>query len=624
MTSRIVRFLLVFGVVTVSAFCAVTEVGEQFFPWLGALSFLPLTAALALLLWFILWRISQHGDMKREKEYHAKLESIRNQILAETMTKARTPAEADKKPSEFPSSTGAFKIEKASGDTVTVFDNEAGNEVNEQLSHMLYFMSYNFKAYTAAAFIYDPQRRVLVLNCYHSKGVNILENAQIPFGSGIVGQVASENRLFMSGDLSFYNPDSSGHTYYSNQENISSVLAVPIIFGNNEFIGVLLIDSKDKNVFREQDKELMKRFSTIAAALVVNIRMSTNLEQAAKTFRLFYEASHHFSVALKTDDVFNSLFAVVPRFVSSCVRIVLTAFDASRNCFVIQRVDGQKFELTEGMELPLSSGLYSFAFTKSKMVNIPDLAAQGNKYYRFAPNEPVNPALRSYIVFPILAGEGGKCIGLFSIESSSPGAFNGQVEQILTTIIENASVAINRSLLYRKMEKLATTDGLTGLNNHRTFQEFMDKELERAQRYNRPLSFLLTDIDHFKSFNDTYGHPVGDMVLREVAACIRNAVRTNDIPARYGGEEFAVIVPESDEQGAAIIAERIRRSVESRVIVNDGKELRVTISIGCASFPPHGETKQELIDNADKALYAAKRSGRNRVCIYSPEMTMTS
>jgi len=623
MIARFIHFLLILCVMGAGAFGVAAGVGEKFFPQLGTMAFVPQTAALALLLWFILWCISKHGESVRENEYYAKVEEIRNNMLAD-IAKSRASLEAEKKqPDQFPTGTGAFKIEGASNDTAIMFNKVAGNQENEQLSHMLHFMSYNFKTYTAAAFIYDPHRRMLVLNCYHSKSSHIVENAQIPFGSGIVGQVASENRLFMSGDLSLYNSDSSGHTYYSHHDNASSVLAVPIIYGNNEFIGVLLIDSKDKNVFREQDKELMKRFSTIAGALIVNIRMSTNLEQAAKTFHLFYEVSHNFSLSSKTEEIFNSLFTVVPRIIPSCIRLVLTVFDTARNCFVIQRVDGQKFELNEGMELPASPGLYSFAFTKSKIVNIPDLAAPGNKHYRFAPNEPANPAIRSFIVFPLL-GADGRCMGLFSVESSEPGLFNGQVEQILTTVIENATVAINRSILYRKMEKLATTDGLTGLNNHRTFQEFMDKELERAQRYNRPLSFLLTDIDHFKSFNDTYGHPVGDMVLREVAACIRNAVRTNDIPARYGGEEFAVIVPESDENGAAIIAERIRKSVEGRVIMNEGKELRVTISIGCASFPPHAQTKQDIIDCADKALYAAKRGGRNRVCIYSPEMTMVS
>jgi diguanylate cyclase (GGDEF)-like protein len=172
------------------------------------------------------------------------------------------------------------------------------------------------------------------------------------------------------------------------------------------------------------------------------------------------------------------------------------------------------------------------------------------------------------------------------------------------------------------METLATTDGLTGLNNHRTFQERLTEELERVKRTRAPLSILLTDIDFFKKFNDTYGHPVGDMVLREVAVCIRNTVRLTDFPARYGGEEFAVILPETDERGAFVIAERIRQAVEANIVDSGADKLRVTISIGCATIPVHCMTQTEVIDCADKALYASKRAGRNRVTIFAPGMTV--
>ncbi|MDR0305425.1 MAG: diguanylate cyclase [Chitinispirillales bacterium] len=623
MVLRFIHFLLIFVVVGVSGLGFLAGIMEEKLPQLGIAGPLLPVIVLAVLLWVFSSFVWKRREDAREKEFHKKVEEIRGKILSETMARIRSSQDTDKKQGDQPA-TGSFRIDSSSADTVVLFNKESGSEVNEQLSYMLYFMSYNFKAYSAAAFIYDPARRTLTLNCYHSRSMHILQNVQIPFGAGVVGRVASENKLFMSGDLSFYASGANEPTYYSHQESISSVLAVPVTASGNELLGVLLIDSKDKNAFREQDKELMKRFSTIASALIVNIRMSANLEQAARTFRLFYEASHKFSVALKTDDIFTALFNIVPHVTVSCVRMVTIIHDNTKNCFRIQRIAGQKYELAEGMEIPLNPGIYSYAFTKSQAVNIADFQAQGNsRYYRFAPNEPSNPAVRSLIVFPIMGGEDRRCVGLFSVESGEPNIFKEHIEQILTTVIENASVAITRSLLYLKMEKLATTDGLTGLNNHRTFQEAMAREFERARRYDRPLSVLLTDIDHFKLFNDTYGHPVGDIVLREVANCIRKAVRLNDIPARYGGEEFAVIIPESDEQGAAIIAERIRSSVEQCVIVNDGKELRVTISIGCASFPPHACSQQDLIDCADKALYASKRAGRNRVSIYNTEMTMT-
>jgi diguanylate cyclase (GGDEF) domain len=164
-----------------------------------------------------------------------------------------------------------------------------------------------------------------------------------------------------------------------------------------------------------------------------------------------------------------------------------------------------------------------------------------------------------------------RCRGVFSIESNEPNQFTGDVEQTLKTLMENAQVAFTRAVLYQKMEKLATTDGLTGLNNHRNFQELLSREIERARRYKHPLSLLLMDIDHFKTFNDTYGHPVGDLVLKEISLCIQRSIRLNDIPARYGGEEFTVIIPETTQEGALVIAERVRSAIERHCIKIPGE-----------------------------------------------------
>ena len=166
------------------------------------------------------------------------------------------------------------------------------------------------------------------------------------------------------------------------------------------------------------------------------------------------------------------------------------------------------------------------------------------------------------------------------------------------------------------MELLAITDGLTQLINHKHFQEQLTKELERTKRYKRPVSLLMMDIDHFKSFNDTYGHPVGDLVLKEIAQCIKQAIRINDIAARYGGEEFTVIMPDCAEDGALVTAERMRKRVEQKIIASGANQLHVTLSIGCATFPAHASGQQELIDNADKALYHSKETGRNRSTVF--------
>lgn len=169
--------------------------------------------------------------------------------------------------------------------------------------------------------------------------------------------------------------------------------------------------------------------------------------------------------------------------------------------------------------------------------------------------------------------------------------------------------------LNARLRELSITDGITSLYNTRYFYERLQEEMKRALRHNRPLSLIMADIDHFKEFNDTYGHLEGDNVLRKVAACIKGSIRETDIAARYGGEEFAVILPETDGQGTHILAERIRSSVMNCTCYMEGLKgaPRLTISVGFATFPGSAIEKEELIKMADEALYRAKRMGRNRV-----------
>ena len=630
--------VFVFSAVSYSALLAVErkvwlEPSLDFTFYTGLLEF----AAVSLFAGLIPWWILRKRGQAQEREFNSMLEDVRNNAITNAMARTRSmaPELSKKMPSDQMATgvvtasiaTGTLRMDAVSNDTFALL-NVAGEEVNSQLKSMLYFMRYNFKALTASAFIYDAMRRVLVLNCYDTKpgAVQISENAQIPFGAGVIGrEVASEKRMFISGDLSLY-PGGSGLSYYAQDAGVCSIMAAPIVAdsGGKEFIGVLAVDSINKNAFSDHDKELMLRFSKIAGALIGNIKMRLELDLKAELFRIYYEVSHKFSVALKMEEIFAAIMEELPKIIRSCTRLIFVLYDPEKNALRLQLIGGAKEELTEGSEFsPEAGGIYAYVFNKCEAVDIPDLQAQ--RSYRFVPEEKPSQTTRSLLVLPIVGGEERKCIGLFSVESNEPGLFrSGETRQIATTIIENASVAVARALLYLKMEKLATTDGLTGLNNHRTFQEIMAREFERAKRYGRPISLLLTDIDHFKSFNDTYGHPVGDLVLREIAGCIRSAVRLNDYPARYGGEEFAVVLPETDESGAYVIAERIRQAVEARVIESGSNMLRVTISIGCVTFPTYGTTQQEIIDCSDKALYASKKGGRNRVTMYNPGMTVSS
>jgi diguanylate cyclase (GGDEF)-like protein len=492
-----------------------------------------------------------------------------------------------------------------------------GNQgVDELLASVVYFMKRNFKSYSALGFIYDAQKQSFVLNSFQSKSINVKKDTIIPLGDGVIGKIGTEKRIFMSGDLSYYN---SGLNYYIVPIEITSLLAVPVISEREELLGALVLDSQDKNAFREQDKDILKRFSSLAAALITNARMRIYQERAARTFQIFYEASHQLTTTINVMNVFDVLFQMSPSTVA-CTRQMGILFDENATVGTVRKLAGNSSDIKEGFQFPINAGLYSFAFKKRRPVNINDFALYQSKYYRFYQDEPHDKNIRSLLIFPLLDDE-FRCQGLYSLESDQPNVFSGEAEQILTTLVENASVAFTRAMLYAKMEKLATTDGLTGLNNHRHFQELLSREMERTKRYGNLVSLLLMDIDHFKSFNDTYGHPVGDLVLKEISACIQKSIRLNDIPARYGGEEFTVIIPEANEVGAAKIAERIRQTIENHIIYSLDRQLRVTVSIGVSSAPGIAKTQQELIDSADKALYYSKETGRNRVSIFAAGMS---
>ncbi len=166
-----------------------------------------------------------------------------------------------------------------------------------------------------------------------------------------------------------------------------------------------------------------------------------------------------------------------------------------------------------------------------------------------------------------------------------------------------------------RLRTLAFRDDLTGLYNHRYFQEIFETEIHRATRHSHPVSLLLLDIDFFKQVNDTYGHPAGDNVLRQVSQTMVKLVRNCDIVARYGGEEFAIVLPETGRSSAKVLAQRIRRGIEQLQIAINGQEIGVTVSVGVSSSDIEGMKSERpvLIDRADQALYAAKKNGRNKV-----------
>lgn len=175
-------------------------------------------------------------------------------------------------------------------------------------------------------------------------------------------------------------------------------------------------------------------------------------------------------------------------------------------------------------------------------------------------------------------------------------------------------LGLKRAELFKRVQILAVTDSLTNTFSRRYWAERFREEIARSKHFNYKFSFLMIDIDHFKFFNDHYGHLVGDVILKETAAIIRENIRQIDLLGRYGGEEFSLILTETDKEGALFAAERIRHAVESRQVKAYDEDLRITISIGVATFPKDASEMEALVDCADNYLYTAKNGGRNRVC----------
>lgn len=208
---------------------------------------------------------------------------------------------------------------------------------------------------------------------------------------------------------------------------------------------------------------------------------------------------------------------------------------------------------------------------------------------------------------------GGVIRAVLLLSEPRAGSFAADARDAVRAFAAQAGVAIDSVRLHEEAQRLSTTDELTGLANFRALQQTLAKEVERATRFDRPLAFLMIDIDRFKNVNDRFGHQRGDAVLAEVAQRISGCVREVDTVARYGGEEFAVVLPEADAAGAARTAERICRAMRAAPMSNeDAEPVAVTVSVGAAVFPAHGPTAATLLRSADRALYAAKAAGRDR------------
>ncbi len=297
----------------------------------------------------------------------------------------------------------------------------------------------------------------------------------------------------------------------------------------------------------------------------------------------------------------------------------LMLYDYAQNALQVRIVSGladKKLEesINNGAiqcaKIGVGEGIAGTVFLERK----PIITNLGSADPRFVIKEVLSHT-KSLLCVPLIAK--GEVIGVINITNKKHDKlFNQKDLEFITSLANQAAIAIDNAKLY----ELATKDGMTKLYIYRHFITLLENEIRRCSRYKRNMSLIMMDIDNFKKINDTYGHLTGDNILKSLARVLQETIRKIDIPARYGGEEFVVILPETDKQEAAIIAERIRKNIAEIVVkANDTDNLSPTVSIGIAQFEVDGIDPKELINSADTALYHSKHNGKNTISIYQKE-----
>jgi len=350
---------------------------------------------------------------------------------------------------------------------------------------------------------------------------------------------------------------------------------------------------------RRSEQRLLKLFDTL------NQRTS-ELEKSQANLEMIYENSRILASILDIDEVIENVMNITGKLLGypASGMILVGAGDnliyrgrniAGQNNFHLKAVDESRSQLLRRIT------------RQTEPLIVMDISGR-NDY------APLRLNTRSVMLVPMVTH--GKITGVLLAESPQEGAFAEKDLKILSVVARSAGMALENATLHRKMEELTVTDELTGIFNYRYFNAKLKEEQRRADRYDLPLSMIMLDIDWFKKFNDNYGHEVGNIVLKGITGVVKRCIRDVDIFARYGGEEFVIILPQTPQDEVTKIGERIRQQIESSVFGGgDIPELKVTVSVGVTSFPENGKPNEELLSVVDQALYRAKGSGKNMVCV---------
>ncbi|MBI3890532.1 MAG: diguanylate cyclase [Candidatus Wallbacteria bacterium] len=437
------------------------------------------------------------------------------------------------------------------------------------------------------------------------------------FSKSIARRALETGKTIVSKDTAS-DPDISSKSILDYQ--IRSAICAPLV-ARGDPLGTLYVDAKESlKEFGTKDVDFFTALANQSAIAVYNSQLMRELRDANRDLmRRVTELKALFEVSQRLN-MGTDLKGVLETILDKSIEVLgaergsIMLFDEGTDMLRVRLLRGDIPGAVAGAAPPAASGAIGLRRGEGIAGKVVE-TGQGiisNKGFAdplFKKMVAREKDIRQILCVPLRIQE--NVIGVINlINKKSNEDFESDDLRLLQSLASQAAVTIDNNRLYN----LSIYDGLTGVFVHRHFQRELLKSFDTARRYGRDFSLLLIDIDHFKRFNDTYGHQVGDLVLAEVAALFKRTARTSDIVARYGGEEFAMILPETSIQGARAFAERLRALVEANIIQSRGGPLHVTISLGVSSLAQgQPSNKDDLIKQADAALYDAKRSGRNRV-----------
>jgi diguanylate cyclase (GGDEF)-like protein len=335
------------------------------------------------------------------------------------------------------------------------------------------------------------------------------------------------------------------------------------------------------------------------------------LRERAEELRTFWTLSKALSATLNMEELLRLTLHLIGRSLHvDAYSLMLLEEGQSR--LAVKAAFGLPEGGVQGLTLALGERISGLVAQSGQAVLVPDISTEPP----FAERASFGHGRGSFICVPLKL-KGGEVIGVLNAHKPEPQALTTSDLDLFQAVANQVAAALENAQLYQRTKELSSHDELTGLFNRRYFFENLEKEVQRARRYRRAFCLLMLDLDHFKNYNDTHGHLKGDEVLKELARLLLGTTRRADLVARFGGEEFVIILPEITKQAGAVVAEKIRSAAEQCPFYGRGKQPggKVTVTIGVATYPEDSEAGLELVDVADRALYAGKQQGGNRVSI---------